>query len=105
MVGVAIGTMALIVVLSVFNGFDVLVKNLFNSFDPDIKIEATSGKVFSTDTINMEALHSISGVGEISLVLEENALLRYDDKQHIATIKGVDSNYVDVTENHLQMPW
>ncbi len=97
MVGVAIGTMALIVVLSVFNGFDVLVKNLFNSFDPDIKIEATSGKVFSTDTINMEALRSISGVHEISMVLEENALLRYDDKQHIATIKGVDSNYVDVT--------
>lgn len=97
MVGVAIGTMALIVVLSVFNGFDILVKNLFNSFDPDIKIEAASGKVFSTDTLDMDGLKKIEGLETISYVLEENALLRYDDKQHIATIKGVDSNYVNVT--------
>lgn len=95
--GVMVGTMALIIVLSVFNGFDRLVKSLFNSFDPDLKITAVEGKVFSPDSLPLEKLAKIPGILYISQVVEENALLKYGDKQYIATIKGVDSAYTSVS--------
>ena len=94
--GVATGTMALVVVLSVFNGFDGLIKSLISSFDPDIKITAREGKVFDPADVNMDRLLEIPGLLAISEVLEENALIRYEDRQYIATLKGVDSNYVYV---------
>ena len=95
--GVTVGTMALVIVLSVFNGFDSVVKSLFNSFDPDIKISATEGKTFTSDPDLNEALRDLPGVLALSEVLEENVLLLYGDKQHIATIKGVDDNFRDVS--------
>lgn len=96
-IGVATGTMALVVVLSVFNGFDQLVRSLFNSFDPDLKITLVEGKVFSPDSILLKQLSSINDVQTYSLILEENALLRYRDQQYIAIIKGVSDNYQQVT--------
>ncbi len=95
--GVTVGTMALVIVLSVFNGFDSVVKSLFNSFDPDIKISAAEGKTFTSDPDLNEALRALPGVLALSEVLEENVLLLYGDKQHIATIKGVDDNFRDVS--------
>ncbi|MBN1132524.1 MAG: ABC transporter permease [Bacteroidales bacterium] len=95
--GVAVGTMALVVVLSVFNGFDKVVKSLFNAFDPDIKITATVGKTFSPSGEAFDRIRNHSGVAAYSEVLEENALLMYGDQQHIATIKGADSVFVEVT--------
>lgn len=92
--GVITGTMALVVVLSVFNGFDGLIKSLISSFDPDIKITAVEGKVFDPDSCGIDRIFDIPGVLAISEVLEENALIRYEDQQYIATLKGVDSNYV-----------
>jgi len=96
-VGVAVGTMALIVILSVFNGFDKLVHSLYNSFDPDLKVSLNEGKVFIPDSAHLDHIRSVKGVKAVSLVLEENALLRYDERQHISVIKGVDSNYQAVT--------
>src|SRR6056297_565194 len=96
MVGVGVGAVALVVILSVFNGFDEVVKSLFNTFDPDIRITAKEGKVFMPGE-NTADLKQIPGVLHISEVLEENALLKYDEKQHIATIKGVDESFVKVT--------
>lgn len=95
--GVTVGTMALVIVLSVFNGFDSVVKSLFNSFDPDIKISAAEGKTFTSDPDLNEALRALPGVLALSEVLEENVLLLYGDKQHIATIKGVDDHFRHVT--------
>ncbi len=95
--GVTVGTMALVIVLSVFNGFDSVVKSLFNSFDPDIKISAAEGKTFTSDPDLNEALRALPGILALSEVLEENVLLLYGDKQHIATIKGVDDNFRDVS--------
>jgi len=95
--GVAIGTMALVVVLSVFNGFDNLIKSLFNSFDPDIKITLTEGKTFNPDSAKYFQLKTIPGIEEIAEVLEENALITYREKQYIATIKGVSPNFRIVT--------
>lgn len=91
--GVTIGTMALIIVLSVFNGFDHLIQTLFNSFDPDLKITIVEGKSFQADNEKLKQLSEIPGVVAWSKVIEENALIKYGEKQYIATIKGVDRNY------------
>tara|TARA_B100001115_G_scaffold182976_1_gene180550 strand:+ start:974 stop:2089 length:1116 start_codon:yes stop_codon:yes gene_type:complete len=90
MLGVAVGTAALIIVLSVFNGFENLVLSLYNSFDPAIKITAVEGKVFQANEVS-----SILNERNLlySEVLEEKVLLKYEDKEYIATLKGVDENY------------
>lgn len=94
--GVATGTMALVVVLSVFNGFDGLIKSLISSFDPDIKIISKEGKVFNPSDLKRTLNLEIPGVIAVSEVLEEKALIRYEEKQYIATLKGVDSNFIHV---------
>ncbi len=95
--GVAIGTMALVVVLSVFNGFDGIVKALYNSFDPEIKINIAEGKTFDPGDYPFEQIKNNKSVAYYSEVLEENALLRYGERQHIATVKGVDEQFARVT--------
>ncbi len=95
--GVMTGTMALIIVLSVFNGLETLVRSIFNTFDPDLKITASMGKTFIPDTTSLSLLSDVNGVACYSLCLEENALLKYGDRQYIATVKGVDDNYSTVT--------
>jgi len=89
--------MALIIVLSVFNGLETMVSAIFNTFDPDIKITAEEGKSFIADTSRLKLLGNVEGVSCYSLSIEENALLKYGDRQFIATIKGVDEKYVMVT--------
>jgi lipoprotein-releasing system permease protein len=93
-VGVAIGTMALIVVLSAFNGLENLVISLFNSFDPDLKITIKQGKTFDMQDIPIQELKNIEGLAFYAEVLEESALLKYRDQQYIATIKGVGDDFV-----------
>ena len=95
--GVAVGTMALIIILSVFNGLEDMVRSIFNTFDPDLKITAALGKTFIPESSKLEKLANVNGVACYSLTIEENALLRYDDRQTVATIKGVDDTYVRVT--------
>lgn len=96
-VGVAIGTMALIVVLSVFNGFESLISSLFNSFDPDLKITLSEGKTFNPNQRAFDSIKNMPEVIHYSEILEENALIRYDEKQYIATIKGVNQQYEKLT--------
>src|SRR5690349_5778827 len=88
-IAIVIGTGALIIVLSAFNGFEKLVVSLSNSFDPDIKVTLHEGKTFDAGTIPFSELKKITGVNAITGVLEENALVKYRDKQDIVTIKGV----------------
>src|SRR5688572_17033991 len=88
-IAVTLGTSALIIVLSVFNGFETLVKSLYNSFDPDIKITSVQGKTFKQEIVPVEELKKIQGVQFVIPVIEENALLRYHDQQYIAIIKGI----------------
>jgi lipoprotein-releasing system permease protein len=96
--GVAVGTMALIIILSVFNGLEKMVSSIFNTFDPDIKIIAAEGKTFIADTTRLRLLADIDGILCYSLTIEENALLKYGERQYIATIKGVDKNYIKVSD-------
>lgn len=92
-VGVTVGTMALIIVLSVFNGFESLVKSLFNAFDPDLKISLVEGKTFLPDLISESAIRSIPGVIRYTEVLEETALLKYQNRQVLVTVKGVSQDF------------
>ena len=85
--------MSMIISLSVFNGYDDLFTRLFSKFDPDIKISAVEGKTFSLDSIPYEQIQRIEGVNAIAVIVEENALFRYRDKEYIASIKGVSDNY------------
>lgn len=91
--GFTVGTMALIVVMSVFNGFENVVVKLFNTFNPEIQITASEGKTFMTDSLPLEKIRKVAGVAYLTDVIEENALLRYKEKQFIATIKGVSPDY------------
>ena len=93
-VGVAIGTMALIIVLSVFNGFEKVVVSLFSSFNPDIAVTATHGKTFDIRNIHADRLRRIPGVRYLTEVIEENALMKYKEKTYIVTIKGVSEDFV-----------
>jgi lipoprotein-releasing system permease protein len=97
MTGVAVGAMALVVVLSVFNGFDKVIKSLFNSFDPDVKITLVEGKTFVPDSAKYVRLKQVQGIKAIAEVVEENALVQYRDKQYIAVIKGVSDNFTQVS--------
>ncbi|MCK4747197.1 MAG: ABC transporter permease, partial [Bacteroidales bacterium] len=96
-IGVTVGTMALVIVLSVFNGFDSVVKSLFSTFDPDIKISVAEGKTFTPDPMVTRKIRELPGVEAMAEVLEENVLLLYGDNQHIGTIKGVDDSFKAVT--------
>lgn len=95
--GVAIGTMALIAVLSVFNGFDSLIQSLFNSFDPDIKITSATGKTFDPANRYLSNVYKLKEVAYYTEIVEGNALLRNGEKQHVAVVKGVDHNFSKVS--------
>jgi lipoprotein-releasing system permease protein len=97
LIGVAFGTMAFIIVLSVFNGIENLVSSLFSSFDPDLKIELAEGKSFKSDSLIFENIKNHKDVAFYSFIIEENALIEYDGKQMIATIKAVDDQYKEVS--------
>ncbi|MCK4360937.1 MAG: ABC transporter permease, partial [Bacteroidales bacterium] len=92
-IGITIGTMALIVVLSVFNGFEKLVISLFNTFNPDLVITVKEGKTFNSNEFPSEKVKNIPGVVYFTEVVEENALLKHKAKQHIVTIKGVSEDF------------
>jgi lipoprotein-releasing system permease protein len=94
--GIAIGTIALVLVMSVFNGFENLVLDMYNVFDPHIRVTSNEGKNFDSDEVN-KVIGDIDGVANFSSVLEEKILVEYNSKQYIAVIKGVDENYRELT--------
>ena len=97
MLGMGVGAFALIVVLSVFNGFEGLVLSLYNSFYPDLEIRAVQGKTFEDNAVLSGKILQLDGIASLSRTLEENAYLEYGDEAQLGTIKGVDEKYNDVT--------
>ncbi len=93
MIGVTIGTMALIIILSVFNGFEELVTSLFNTFDPDLQITVKEGKTFKAPTLPANSIKQIPGVVRYTEVVEETVLLKFRAKQYLATLKGVSEDF------------
>ncbi len=88
---------AMLVLFSAFNGFDNLVKSLYGEFSPDLIIRPAVGKVFNPDSTFYNKLNAEAEIIAFAGVLEENALLKYDNNEYIATIKGIPSNYPDVS--------
>lgn len=95
--GMLVGSLGLILVLSVFNGFEGLVISLYNSFNPDFTVTAREGKSYTPDSLQLLELKKLEGVRALTEVVEENALLTYADRQYIATVKGVESGYGSIT--------
>jgi len=94
--GVAIGTAALVLVLSVFNGFEDLLSGLFGHFNPQIKITPAKGKVFEADSLVLEKIKTVPGVLYVSETLEEIAFFEYEGSQDFGVLKGVDDLFARV---------
>jgi lipoprotein-releasing system permease protein len=95
--GISVGTAALILVLSVFNGFEDLLTGLFSSFNPDIKVLPADSKIFSPDDAAIAQIKAIDGVLFVSSTLEEVAFFEYKGSQDFGILKGVDDYFDDVT--------
>jgi ABC-type lipoprotein release transport system permease subunit len=93
--GVMVATIALVCALSVMNGFNTLIFSMFGSLDPELKITPRTGKVF--DPAEARERCRMPGIAVISEVLQDNALIRYGDRQVIGAIKGVDDHYRQLT--------
>jgi len=96
MTAIAVGSGAMIILFSVFNGFEDLVKDLYKAFYPEIRVTAAKGKFFSLNDKQVAAIKHIKGVDSLSFVLEDNVLLHSDQDQRAAVIKGIDDNYFKV---------
>ena len=93
----AVGTAALLIVLSVFNGFEDFIKKLYSDFYPQVKVSPMSGKTFQDDSVLIYQIKSIEGIKAVSKTLEHKVLFSYEENQVIATIKGIDTAYNSVT--------
>lgn len=93
MCGIAIATMAMVAVLSVYNGFGGIVESMFDAFDPDLKITASEGKVFDYNTTLFEDALKNDGIQIVSESLEENALFIFEDQQVPVLMKGVSEEF------------
>lgn len=91
-------TAAMVIVLSVFNGFEGLVISLYNVFEAPVVIRPAVGKTLYLDSIPLEEISAVPGVIGYVEVLEESCLLRYRDKQYFARIKGVSDNFLELTD-------
>ena len=91
--GITLGTMALVVVMSVYNGFDNLVKGMYHTFDPDLLIKSAEGKTIS-GLQDFGELREDGRVAAFCPVIEETVFLQYRNQQAVATMKGVDSVFI-----------
>jgi lipoprotein-releasing system permease protein len=98
MIAIAVGSCAMIILLSVFNGFDFLVRDLYKAFYADIKISAINGKFFAPDATLYKTLGDVKGIQGYANVIEDNVLLKSDENQCVATVKGVENNYFNVND-------
>ena len=95
--GLGVGAAAVILVLSVFNGFDVVIGAMFGRFNPAVVVTPARGKTFDADSIPLAQIRAFPGVAAAVLALEETAFFEYEDSRAFGTIKGVDSGYAAVS--------
>ena len=97
--GLALGAAALILVLSVFNGFERLLSNMMSNFNPEVKITPAKGKTFISDSLKIKQLRTLNTVAWVSETLEETAFFEYEKSQAFGTLKGVDDYFAKI--NHI----
>lgn len=93
LIGITVSTLALVVVMSVYNGIGLLTQSLFNVFDPELIIEPAEGKTFHTADLPCEAMTSLDGVANLSSIVEENAWMTLRQAEAIVQLRGVDPAY------------
>src|SRR5205823_4782097 len=94
---IAFSTMCQVLVLSVFNGFEDLVKSLYSNFYTDLRVIAPKGKTIFLSQAQIDSIKKYNGIKNISLVAEEKALLQNGESQVVVSFKGVDNNYPNVS--------
>ena len=100
MVAIAVSSAAMIIVFSVFNGLESVVKDTYKAFYPDLRISATRGKFFQADPAKLSAIKQINGVQNTTMVIEDNLLASDNDntQMKIVTLNGIDNNYFTVND-------
>ena len=96
--GIIVGTLALVIILSVFNGFSKLIGTFYSNFDADLKITSVHGKMFNPADFDFEKVKSMPDVVNFAEVIEEVALLKYRNQVYPAVVKGVPDNYAKYTK-------
>ena len=96
-IGMAIGTAALIIILSVYNGFDALIRSMLSNVEPDLMIVPSTGKVFTPEGETYDWIYDQESVRTMTCTLEEQVFINYDGKQSLVTAKGVDWVYEEET--------
>ncbi|MDB5062562.1 MAG: hypothetical protein JWP67_2405 [Mucilaginibacter sp.] len=94
MLGVLVGSAALIIILSVFNGLEKVILSLYSNFTPELKIEPARGKTFDPDSTYFNALKKDKSIVSYTQVLEEKALIQYGNRTFIGTVKGVSDDFL-----------
>lgn len=97
LVGLGVSAMAMVVVLSVYNGIGGLTQKLFSTFDPELLVTPATGKTFHTSAFDLGTLRQQPGVRTVSLIVEENAWVTYRQNQAIIQLRGVDGDYPQIT--------
>lgn len=95
-VGMAVGTAALIIILSVYNGFDALIKDNLSDLAPDLLVRPASGKVFAFEGDAFDALRDREEVASMSGILQESVFINYDGRQDVATARGIEVREADI---------
>ena len=95
--GIATGCAALIIILSIYNGFDSIIRSLSDSHTPDLLVQSADGRRFNPEAGPIASLRAEKGVRTLCGTLEEKVYLRYGERQCVATAKGVDTEYQQVT--------
>lgn len=94
MIGVGVEVMALVLILSVFNGLEDFQKGLFKTFDPDLTLVSSTNTRFAISPYQVKEITQIAGVSSVQPILEDQALIRYNGKQLVVTLKGIDSSFI-----------
>lgn len=97
MMVIAVVSAAMVVVLSTMNGIAELVETIYGPFDQDLTITPAEGKTFEKDALDLSSLLALPGVEQASWTIEENVLLRCGDQQAVATLKGVEPQYLEMS--------
>jgi lipoprotein-releasing system permease protein len=96
MVAIAVSSAAMIVVFSVFNGLESIVKDSYHAFYPDIKISVARGKFFRMDSATLNLIRHMDGVKVLCTVIEDNVIANHSDQQKVITLKGIENDYFNV---------
>ena len=96
--GLGVGAAAVLLVLSVFNGFEQVIADMFSKFNSAVEIRPARGKSFIVDSLPLDQIRGVPGVAQLTAVLEETAFFEYGDSRAFGKIKGVDSNYTAVSD-------